>query len=154
MKPIPWSCMLLASSINTAQAISPRPYAFNAQAVIVNNAPCIYITSTKADRPYAGTEILMYEKQVGGLNKIWQVWLKGRVRPTSPESCVPYGEARTNPAPLRLNQLYHVVIDAGFPQVMEFCLEGQGQSVPLLLTKHQDEGSPLFKQCTHMPVHP
>lgn len=74
MKPIPWSCILLASSINTAQAISPRPYAFNAQAVIVNNAPCFYITSTKADRPYAGTEILVYEKQVGGLNKIWQVW--------------------------------------------------------------------------------
>lgn len=137
MKPTLWSGMLLATSISTTQATSPRPYDFDAQALIVNNVPCFYITNPKADRPYAGTEILVYEKQAGRLNKIWQVWLKGRARPVSPESCVPYGEASTNPAPLRLNQLYHVVIDAGFPQVMEFCLNNSEGY--LILTKNTNK---------------
>lgn len=137
MKPIPWSCMLLAASINTAQAISSRPYDFDAQALIVNNSPCFYISSPKTDRPYADTEILVYEKQAGRLKKIWQVWLKGRARPASPESCIPYGEASTNPAPLRPNQLYHVVIDAGFPQVMEFCLNNSEGH--LILTKNTNK---------------
>ncbi|WP_445989853.1 hypothetical protein ACSVCE_00055 [Chromobacterium haemolyticum] len=137
MKPTLWSGMLLATSISTTQATSPRPYDFDAQALIVNNTPCFYITSPKKDRPYAGTEILVYEKQAGRLNKIWQVWLKGRARPASPESCVPYGEASTNPAPLRLNQLYHVVIDAEFPQVMEFCLNNSEGH--LILTKNTNK---------------
>ena len=50
MKPIPWNCMLLAASINTAQAINSRPYDFDAQALIVNNAPC-FITSPKTFTP-------------------------------------------------------------------------------------------------------